>query len=477
MLKGYHYEGPLPLGSVVAHNCGAAGLFSQKKDAQVELIGRETADVYHLTVIIDGKEKTCLHGNADSLGRRRLGQELLAFLRIYQGLDSVNEWGSLVGVRPTKLFHKTVDKLGSIEETKNSLLTEFSISEEKLDLLSQVATFQRPYVEPRSGDDRLISVYGGIPFCQSRCTYCSFPFGLIQDYKNLPFFVEAFIKDSRDLKELIQTYGLEVASLYMGGGTPTSLDAHSFGRILSALQLVLPEGREFTVEAGRPDSIDQEKIDYMIRCGVNRMSINPQTMQDHILKAIGRGHSRDSIKELYAYIRKHTQFSINMDFIAGLPTQSMENMVENMDFVCKARPENVTIHTLALKRGSPLYEGIGREDMPPMEVVKEMVAYTSERLQAEGYVPYYLYRQQYMTGQLENIGYTLPGKACAYNIYMMEERQSILSVGPGSSSKWMRGPDYRQSKQHMPKNVDVYCTTLDTLLEKRHSLSKEFWEV
>ena len=166
-----------------------------------------------------------------------------------------------------------------------------------------------------------------------------------------------------------------------------------------------------------------------------------------------------------------------MDFIAGLPNQTMQNMIENMDYVCQNLPENVTIHTLALKRGSPLYDLHMEDDIPEEHLVAEMVQYGKERLEAAGYVPYYLYRQQYMRGQLENIGYTLPGKACEYNIQIMEERQSILSMGPGSSSKWMRAPEYRQLKQHMPKDVDVYHVTIDALLEKRHRICEKFWEV
>ena len=263
----------------------------------------------------------------------------------------------------------------------------------------------------------------------------------------------------------------------MGGGTPTVLEDEDFHQVLKQLSLLVSEGHEFTVEAGRPDSVNPIKLRSMLELGVNRISINPQTMQDDILRRIGRGHSVRDVDELLQYVKNNTSLAVNMDFIAGLPNQTMSNMIENMDYVCQNLPENVTIHTLALKRGSPLYDLHMEDDIPEENLVAEMVQYGKERLEAAGYVPYYLYRQQYMRGQLENIGYTLPDKACEYNIQIMEERQSILSMGPGSSSKWMRAPEYRQLKQHMPKDVDVYHETIDALLEKRHRICERFWEV
>lgn len=482
MLNGYHYEGPLPLGSVVAHNCGAAGLFSNKESPQVIITGEELNNQYTLKLdILDDTHTYLAHTKVfvdelTAVGRRKLGQALLLYLRAYQGLDIHSEWGTLVGVRPTKLYHKYLDTC-SIEETKKRLKEEFFISDEKLDLLASVAHYQRPYIEQKASNDKRVAIYGGIPFCQTRCTYCSFPYGLIQDYPHIQNFKKSFIDDIEHMKSLIERYQLEIPTLYMGGGTPTSLDEDTFCEILQSFTSLVTNDCEYTIEAGRPDSITKKKILDMQRCGVNRVSINPQSLQDSILKIIGRGHTVSSITSLYTYIRNHTTFSINMDFIAGLPTQTMQHMIENIDYICKVHPENVTIHTLALKKGSPLYNGIGRTKMPSEMLVKEMVAYTKERLQAEGYIPYYLYRQQYMTGQLENIGYTLPNKECIYNIHIMEERQPVLSIGPGSSSKWMRGPDYRQQKQHMPKDVNVYISTLGTLLNKRESLSKKFWEV
>ncbi|MBS4913999.1 MAG: coproporphyrinogen dehydrogenase HemZ [Veillonella sp.] len=471
----YSYEGPLPLGSVVAHHCGAAGLVTAK-EAHWQLSAVEGPSGYTLEVRVDGRVKQTFEGSVSTQGRTAIGAALLRYLRSEQGLDPVGEWGSLVGVRPTKLFHKRWDMTGSAEQAVESIRRDYEVSDGKLALLKKVATLQRPYVGATPDEARHISVYGGIPFCQTRCTYCSFPFGLIQDYKRVADFVEAFRADSLQLADLVRRYNLHVDSLYMGGGTPTSLDDEAFRNVLSAFKELHQPGREFTVEAGRPDSVTPDKLEAMKEHGVNRISINPQSMQDHILKAIARGHKADDIRRLYDQVKEQTDFIVNMDFIAGLPEQNFGHMQENLDYVCQARPENVTIHTLALKRGSPLYDSGRTDTMPEEDVVKDMVAYSRERLEAAGYVPYYVYRQQYMRGQLENIGYTLPGYACEYNIRIMEERQSILSVGPGSSSKWIGGAEYRQKKQHLPKDVSVYIDTLETLLRKRSLLSKQHWE-
>lgn len=483
-IKSYSYEGPIQLGSIVAHHAGAAGLFVAHP-AQVVLEGSEEDQAYQLKVTIEGKLEASFKGDKTAEGRRSIGHDLLSFLRIYQGLNPYGDWGTMVGVRPTKFLHKAMNSYQVHGLNQEDCLARaladmkeiFHVSADKRELLASIVSLQRPLVGHRLGADRHISVYGGIPFCQTRCSYCSFPYGLIQDYGRVDQFIGAFKRDADHLKDVLAAHNLTVDSLYLGGGTPTAVNDGDFEQVLEALDGLLKLGREYTVEAGRPDSVSPDKLASMLRHGVNRISINPQTLQDPILKAIGRGHRAQDIKDLYQFVKKTTDLVVNMDFIAGLPGQTYDHMVENMDYICEALPENVTIHTLALKKGSPLYEGKGLDQVASESQVEDMVAYARERLLAMGYEPYYLYRQQYMRGQLENIGYSLPGKACQYNIHMMEEAQSILSIGPGSSSKWMRYPDYRQRKQHMPKNVDVYIDTLDQLLNKRKHISDTFWEV
>ena len=483
-IKSYSYEGPVQLGSIVAHHAGAAGLFVAHP-AQVVLEGCEEDQAYRLKVTIEGTLEASFKGDKTVEGRRSIGHDLLSFLRTYQGLNPYGDWGTMVGVRPTKFLHKAMNSYqaqglnqeDSLARALADMKEIFHVSADKRKLLASIVNLQRPLVAHHLGGDRHISVYGGIPFCQTRCSYCSFPYGLIQDYERVDQFIDAFKRDAGHLKTVLAAHNLTVDSLYLGGGTPTAISDGDFEQVLETLDGLLGPGLEYTVEAGRPDSVSPEKLASMLKHGVNRISINPQTLQDPILKAIGRGHRAQDIKDLYQFVKKTTDLVVNMDFIAGLPGQTYGHMVENMDYICEALPENVTIHTLALKKGSPLYEGKGLDQVASESQVEDMVAYARERLLSMGYEPYYLYRQQYMRGQLENIGYSLPGKACQYNIHMMEEAQALLSIGPGSSSKWMRYPDYRQRKQHMPKNVDVYIDTLDQLLNKRKHISDTFWEV
>lgn len=478
MYKSYRYEGPLPLGSVVAQNCSATGFFSAKKNVDLHLSAVETNDSYVLTVQwLSKASSTTLQGPISSTGRRTIGNALLRWLRTLEGLSPYPLWGTLVGMRPTKVYHKAVDQ--GIEDIPQYLLNTYHMDTSKSTLLSTIGALQMPYITYPSVEagKKAVSIYVGIPFCHTQCVYCSFPFGLYGDYQRHEAFMSALMKDIAHVQSLVERYELDVKSIYVGGGTPTVLPERDFHRLLEALVPLHTPGIEWTVEAGRPDSITPTKVASMNTCGVNRMSINPQSMDDGILQRIGRGHAAKDIERMYDYVRSHSEMAVNMDFIAGLPGQTVAHMEQNLDYIEQAMPSNVTVHTLALKRGAPLYERRGDFQLAEDDAVRHMVDSSRERLLSLGYVPYYVYRQKYMTDPLENIGYTLPNQECAYNIYSMEERQTILGVGPGSSSKWMAPPLFRQEKQFMPKDVDVYIDTLPQLLHKREITSSSFWEV
>ena len=500
MNNTYHYEGPVELGSIVAHQCGAVGLFSNKEnpDFMIHVTSIDTAD--HIDAVevkvfchtdvqsqlhcVDadvqsdtykGYVLVCSLSGKDTVeGRKVISRQLLMQLRLLLGTTE-SLWGTLVGVRPTKLTHKLWDSLGSLDLVRDELETTHGISPRKWKLLETVVKQERLYVEQATVSPKEVSMYSGIPFCETHCTYCSFPYGLIQGYGKVQEFVSAYLQDIANMNECIAYHGLGVQSLYMGGGTPTSLGDGDFHRVLHALQKLIPTGHEFTVEAGRPDSLSHSKITSMIEAGVTRISLNPQTMQDDILRIIGRGHTVQDILTMYEYIVSFMDCSINMDFIAGLPRQTLQDMEENVKYIDQLRPHNVTIHTLALKKGSPLYASSYAQEIPSEHLVQHMLDSTHEALLGMGYIPYYMYRQQYMVGQMENIGYTLPHYESIYNIQMIEERQSILSIGPGSVSKWIGGQDFRQKKQYMPKDVDTYIQDMNRLLEKRNTLSKEHW--
>ena len=311
MNNTYHYEGPIELGSIVAHQCGAVGLFSNKEkpDFMIHVASIETVsyiDNVEVNVFCHTEVQSRLHcvdadvqsdtyedyvlvcslsGEDTVEGRKVIGRQLLRQLRLLLG-TAESLWGTLVGVRPTKLTHKLWDSLGSLDLVRDELETTHGISPQKWELLETVAKQERPYVEQATLSTEEISIYSGIPFCETHCTYCSFPYGLIQGYSKVQEFVNAYLQDITNMKECIAYHGLGVQSLYMGGGTPTSLGDGDFHRVLHALQKLIPTGHEFTVEAGRPDSLSHSKIISMIEAGVTRISLNPQTMQDHILLAI-----------------------------------------------------------------------------------------------------------------------------------------------------------------------------------------------
>ncbi len=537
MHNTYWYDGPKELGSVIAHQCGAVGLFSSKEnpgfiihvsydETESPLISEQEASYREskqseivmmnlgasreldaeAVVVYDDRRiavklychnsiqnellETSVQASSElysdyvhiwSLsgidtveGRKVIGREVLSELRRILGVKT-SLWGTLVGVRPTKLTHKLWDSLGDLEQVRQELKRTHSISHVKWKLLEQVAVLERPYVVHVQQFPKEISLYSGIPFCETHCTYCSFPYGLIQNYEKVQNFVDVYHCDIKHMKRLVKTHGLKVQSLYMGGGTPTSLSNEDFHSILQALGGLISKGHEFTVEAGRPDSLNPDKIQSIVDVGVTRISLNPQTMQDELLRIIGRGHTVAEFLCMYDYVASHTDCSINMDFIAGLPRQTLGDMHENIRYIEQLRPHNVTLHTLALKKGSPLYGSRFANEIPSEDVVQTMLDETHEALLQLGYIPYYMYRQQYMVGQMENTGYTLPDYESIYNIQMIEERQSILSIGPGSVSKWISGSDFRQQKQYMPKDVDTYIHDIQRLLEKRTLLSNEHW--
>ena len=537
MHNTYWYDGPKELGSVIAHQCGAVGLFSSKENPDFiihmsyneteaslvseqdpsyreskqsetivmnlggsrEVVAEEKLDYGDRRIVVNlfcrnsiqsKLFETSIHvppelysdyvhiwslSGSDTIeGRKVVGRGVLSELRRILGVKT-SLWGTLVGVRPTKLTHKLWDSLGDLEQVRQELESTHSISQVKWKLLEQVAVLERPYVAHVQQSPKEISLYSGIPFCETHCTYCSFPYGLIQMYSNMTAFINAYCEDIMNMIKLKKDKMLDIQSLYIGGDTPTSLSEYDFCRLLYFIKELIPVGREFTVEAGRPDSLNANKVQSIVDAGATRISLNPQTMQDELLRIIGRGHSVAEFLSMYDYVASHTNCSINMDFIAGLPRQTLGDMHENVRYIEQLRPHNVTIHTLALKKGSPLYGSRFANEIPSEDVVQTMLDETHEALLQLGYIPYYMYRQQYMVGQMENIGYTLPNYESIYNIQMIEERQSILSIGPGSVSKWISGSDFRQQKQYMPKDVDTYIRDIQRLLNKRTLLSNEHW--
>ena len=343
-------------------------------------------------------------------------------------------WGMLTGVRPDKPAAWAVMAGNTPAEARKMLEETYFVSPSRAALAAETGAMAAAAAAGLGPRD--IAVYIGVPFCPTRCAYCSFVSQSVE--KSFPLiapYVDALIREIRAGGGLVRRLGLRVRALYMGGGTPTTLTADQLDRVLGAFQASFDTSAcgEITVEAGRPDTITAEKLAVLKARGVTRVSVNPQTMDDRVLRAIGRNHTAGDIDRAMELTARYGFPHVNMDLIAGLPADSPEGFRRSLDACLAYGTDNVTVHTLALKKGSRiLTEGLS---VPPPEAVAEMLDYAGPALRAAGHRPYYLYRQTYMSGSFENIGWCRPGAACLYNIYIMSELCSILSFGAGGSTK------------------------------------------
>lgn len=380
----------------------------------------------------------------------------LAFYRaaLASGLPKP-EWGSLSGVRPAKLVDAYLREGLSPRAAKGRFMREYFVSGPRAGLCLDAALAAQEAA--RSLDERDVCLYVGIPFCPTRCAYCSFVSQSVEkSMKLMEPFLDALLLDIRATAAETRRAGLRPVALYMGGGTPTTLSAAQLDRLCAALEreFDLSALREYTVEAGRPDTITAEKLRVLRAHGVGRVSVNPQTMSDSVLEAIGRRHTAQDIVDALALVRECGGFEVNMDLIAGLPTDTAGGFSRTLDAVLSLAPENVTVHTLSLKRGSGLT--LAGRPLPEAGEVRAMLDEAMERLAGSGYAPYYLYRQKNMAGGFENVGWTKPGSENLYNICIMEELCSILAMGAGGSTKLVADGGKRIKRFIAPKYPQEY---------------------
>lgn len=380
----------------------------------------------------------------------------LAFYRaaLASGLPKP-EWGSLSGVRPAKLVDGYLREGLSPRAAKGRFMREYFVSGSRAQLCLDAALAAQEAAQ--SLDERDVCLYVGIPFCPTRCAYCSFVSQSVEkSMKLMEPFLDALLLDIRATAAETRRAGLRPVALYMGGGTPTTLSAAQLDRLCAALEreFDLSALREYTVEAGRPDTITAEKLRVLRAHGVGRVSVNPQTMSDSVLEAIGRRHTAQDIVDALALVRECGGFEVNMDLIAGLPTDTAGGFSRTLDAVLSLAPENVTVHTLSLKRGSGLT--LAGRPLPEAGEVRAMLDEAMERLAGSGYAPYYLYRQKNMAGGFENVGWTKPGSENLYNICIMEELCSILAMGAGGSTKLVADGGKRIKRFIAPKYPQEY---------------------
>ena len=379
-------------------------------------------------------------------------------------------WGALTGVRPGKLLTPLLETARTEEEALRTFERDYDVSHERALLCldaSRASLMADSRLEPED-----VCLYVGIPFCPTRCAYCSFVSQSTEkSMAQIPMFLEALEKEVRAVSEQVRRAGLRVVSLYMGGGTPTTLSAGQLEWLLTLLEreFDLSGLRESTVEAGRPDTITSEKLLVLKNHGVNRVSVNPQTMSDRVLEAIGRKHSAQDIVTALGKVREAGGFAVNMDLIAGLPRDDVENFRRSVDSVLELCPENVTVHTLSIKRGARLR--FSEESLPTGGEVADMLDYANGALRRSGYSPYYLYRQKNMSGGFENVGWTKPGFENLYNICIMEELCSILAMGAGGSTKLIRRDGGKNERLVAPKYPTEYAENIGQVCENKKKIA------
>lgn len=391
------------------------------------------------------------------------------YLALSKHFNKTFEWGSITGVRPTKLAYDLLENGTSKYMLKETLMQNYCLSESKAKLLKEIVSNQNCIIK----NDSLVDIFVNIPICPSRCKYCSFISSEYDKVKDIvPTYIDCLLKEIAKIKQIINNKNLIVRSIYIGGGTPSVLSAQELDKILS--QLAYPSV-EFTVEAGRPDSITREKLEVLKRNNVTRICVNPQTFCEKTLKLIGRKHTVKDVISAYA-MAVEFGFNVNIDLIAGLPGEKFSTFKKSIETAIEMAPANITVHSLALKRGSNLTnEAIKTKDTSAFdcaapEEVKKMIDYSSKRLHEEGYLPYYMYKQKNTPLGLENVGYCQKGTVCIFNVDSMEETCSVLACGANAISKRVFSIENRIERSANVKFIEEYISRIDEMIERKKEL-------
>lgn len=394
--------------------------------------------------------------------------KVLAYKAMRTLLEKDLPWGILTGIRPTKIVHEMMGAGMDVESMKDELCDKYLLDEQKISLLIDIATTERKFIYPV--DEKKISIYVSIPFCPTRCVYCSFPSHILSKWGHLMGdYLKALDFEIRETANIIKKKGLEIETVYIGGGTPTTLDAGELEFLIDSLKknLDLSKIKEFTVEAGRPDTIDETKLKALRKMGIGRISINPQTMNDETLEKIGRSHTSKDIKDIYQMARELGFTNINMDLILGLPDETPEMVKNTLEEIKKLDPDSLTVHTMAIKRASKLNQCIEEYELSKYNDMVDMINISSRYAAEIGMKPYYMYRQKYMLGNLENIGYSKEGFECIYNMQIMEEKQSIIALGAGGISKVFYPAENRLERIPNVKNIEHYIPRVGEMVERK----------
>lgn len=459
--------------------------------ATVSVLQQES-DVVSQATVYTGSAKASADAQRSLLGAeagrvevRRLEGKRALRVALYEALASLTgrsqPWGVLTGVRPAKLAHQAFRSgIQKPQALSRHLQDEFKLAPERADLLVEIAQRERQALPDLYNLERAVSVYVGIPFCPTHCAYCTFPaYSMVEKARYAEDFLTVLLAEIRRAGALLREYGVPVTTVYIGGGTPTSLKAKELAMLLAALQTHLPGAetwRELSVEAGRADTITPDRVAVMREAGVTRVSVNPQSFRAATLKAIGRGHSPEIVDKRFALFRDAGFTNINMDVILGLPGETQDDVRYTMERTLRLAPDAVTVHTLSLKRSAAVTRERDAYTVAPDAEVRAMMEWADREVRAAGHHPYYLYRQKDILANLENVGYAQSGKEGLYNISIIEEAQTIVALGGGAASKWVAPGRGVIGRQQNPREPSVYVGTHEAVWARKEQALRKLFE-
>ncbi|WP_404431864.1 coproporphyrinogen III oxidase [Sutcliffiella horikoshii] len=487
-IKGLHddrYQRPLSL---------IADLFFEEtevvlgEDATFELKVTFEAEEKNTKFIVSGQlgELSCSHekelGDSDekeSFRRKKQAVSYVYLTLLQEHTGIIQKWGILTGIRPTKLLHSKLQKGEPKDKVHQQLREDYLITDEKIELMQQIVDRQLDVVPDLHDLGNEVSIYIGIPFCPTKCAYCTFPAYAINGKQGkVDSFLGGLHHEIDAIGAWLKEKGIKITTVYYGGGTPTSITAEEMDMLYEQMYASFPDMekvREVTVEAGRPDTITPEKLEVLKKWNIDRISINPQSYTQETLKAIGRHHTVEETIDKFHLAREMGMNNINMDLIIGLPGEGVGQFAHTLDETEKLMPESLTVHTLSFKRASEMTQNKNRYKVADRYEIGKMMDMATEWTTAHNYVPYYLYRQKNILGNLENVGYALPGQDSIYNIMIMEEKQTIIGLGCGASSKFVHPETGKITRFANPKDPKSYNDGFEHYTDEKIRILEELF--
>jgi len=456
-----------------------AEFFIQEDNERVSITGHlltedgkryEANKEKQIPVNVEGKERLRQVKNT-------LSFVYLTLLQDYTGM--IQKWGILTGIRPTKLYHKKRQEGMSTENIHKMFKEEYLLSDEKINLMKQIVERQLEVIPDLDSLSNEVSIYVGIPFCPTKCAYCTFPAYAINGRQgSVTSFLGGLHYEMREIGRWLKDKNIKITTVYYGGGTPTSITAEEMDMLYEEMAESFPHLeniREITVEAGRPDTITKEKLDILNKWKIDRISINPQSYTQATLKAIGRHHTVEETIEKFHLARSMGMNNINMDLIIGLPGEGVGEFDYSLAESAKLMPESLTVHTLSFKRASEMTQNKHKYKVASREEITTMMDHAVSWTKDHGYAPYYLYRQKNILGNLENVGYALKGQDSLYNIMIMEEQQTIIGIGCGAASKFVHPVTRKITHFANPKDPKSYNDGFEHYTNEKISILEELF--